>query len=117
MQECQSDGVMISIEATEEEVRSELAVYEGLLDIAGLKAWQRAQAAARLRAALEALPSEAHHALRVVRERVEQDRLPLFSLLEAAPLQVQSSHLSFQEFFCARAICARTRLLPAESAG
>ena len=33
-----------------------------------------------------------------------QDRLPLFRLLEPQPLQVQSSHLSFQEYFAACAL-------------
>ena len=86
------------------------------LDKAGLDAWRREQTAPRVREVVEALPSEAHHALRIVRERVEQDRLPLFSLLQTEPLQVQSSHLSFQEYYFARAICAKTRLLPVESA-
>ena len=35
-------------------------------------------------------------AMRAIRERVSQDRLPLISLLQAEPLQMQSSHLSFQ---------------------
>ena len=34
-----------------------------------------------------------------------QDKLPLLSLLQVEPLQLQSSHLSFQEYFAARAIC------------
>jgi len=38
--------------------------------------------------------------LRELRERVVQDRMPLLSLL-----QVQSAHLSFQEYFAARAVC------------
>ena len=41
------------------------------------------------------LPTEAKEALRAVRERVAQDRLPLLSLLEAEPLLMRSSHLSF----------------------
>jgi len=55
--------------------------------------------------ACDAMPAEAKEALRVVRERVAQDRLPLLSLLEAEPLQMRSSHLSFQEYFTVRAIC------------
>jgi len=51
------------------------------------------------------LPAEAKSALRAVRERVAQDRLPLLSLLEAEPLLMRSSHLSFQEYFTVRAIC------------
>ena len=45
------------------------------------------------------LPAEAKEALRVIRERVTQDRLPLLSLAEPEPLLLQSSHLSFQEYF------------------
>ena len=59
-----------------------------------------------------ALPAEAKEVLRVVRERVAQDRLPLLSLLEAEPLQMQSSHLSFQEYFVVRAICTGKHRLP-----
>ena len=44
-------------------------------------------------------------ALRAIRERVLEDRLPLLSLLQAEPLQMQSSHLSFQEFYTAKALC------------
>ena len=38
-------------------------------------------------------------------ELVTQDRMPLLSLLQASPLRVQAAHLSFQEFFAARAVC------------
>ena len=40
-----------------------------------------------------------------MRERVVEGKLPLLSLLEASPLRVQSSHLSFQEYFAACALC------------
>ena len=43
-------------------------------------------------------------ALADVRNRVARDELPLLSLLQAEPLQLQSSHLSFQEYFAARAL-------------
>ena len=49
-------------------------------------------------------------ALAEVRGWVARDELPLLSLLQAEPLQLQSSHLSFQEFFAARALCEGTRL-------
>ena len=62
--------------------------------------------AADVRAACEQHLSEAmHEALRTVRARVRADELPLLSLLQAEPLQLQSSHLSFQEYFAARALC------------
>jgi Ran GTPase-activating protein (RanGAP) involved in mRNA processing and transport len=61
------------------------------------------------------LPAEAKEALRAVRERVAQDRLPLLSLLEAEPLRMQSSHLSFQEYFTMRAICTGEHRLPRDS--
>ena len=51
------------------------------------------------------MPVEMRDALATVRERVGQDKLPLLSLLTADPLQVQSSHLSFQEYYAARQIC------------
>jgi len=40
-----------------------------------------------------------------VRERVLVDALPLLSLWQSEPLQLQSSHLSFQEYFAAIALC------------
>ena len=45
-----------------------------------------------------------------VRRRVRRDELPLLSLLQAEPLQLQSSHLTFQEYFGARALCEGARL-------
>ena len=39
------------------------------------------------------------------RSRAMQDKLPLVSLLTTEPLLLQSSHLSFQEYFAARALC------------
>ena len=59
-----------------------------------------------VRAACELHLSEAlREALRTVRERVHVDALPLLSLLQSEPLQLQSSHLSFQEYFAAIALC------------
>jgi len=58
-----------------------------------------------LRKACALLPAAMQAAVRAVQERVLQDRLPLLSLLQAEPLQLQSSHLSFQEYFAARSIC------------
>jgi Ran GTPase-activating protein (RanGAP) involved in mRNA processing and transport len=59
-----------------------------------------------VRAACEARLSVAlRTALRMVRERVLVDALPLLSLVQSEPLQLQSSHLSFQEYFAARALC------------
>ena len=54
--------------------------------------------------------AELREALAKIIERVLQDRMPLLSMLQAQPLQVQSSHLSFQEYFAARAICTGARL-------
>jgi hypothetical protein len=65
--------------------------------------------------ACDAIPAEAKEALRAVRERVAQDRLPLLSLLEAEPLLMRSSHLSFQEYFTVRAICTGKHRLPRDS--
>ena len=73
-----------------------------------------AEAANQVKAAVAdvAAPNEVEQALETLRQRVEQDRLPLLSLLEPDPLRVQSSHLSFQEYFTARAICKRDTRLP-----
>jgi len=69
---------------------------------------QRAMAARApaVRAACEARLSVAlRTALRTVRERVLVDALPLLSLVQSEPLRLQSSHLSFQEYFAARVLC------------
>jgi len=70
--------------------------------------FQRAMArsSAAVRTACDAYLSKAmRKALGMVRERVLKDALPLLSLMQAEPLQLQSSHLSFQEYFAARALC------------
>ena len=71
---------------------------------------------AALHCAVAELPEAMQDALRAVRERCMQDRLPLVSLLQADPFEMQFSHLSFQEFFAARATCARTYRLPPSAA-
>ena len=58
-----------------------------------------------LNSALQNLPREWRDARDGIVERVRQDRLPLLSLLSVTPLEMQSSHLSFQEFYTARALC------------
>eukprot|EP00900_Chrysochromulina_parva_P013356 jgi/Chrpa1/22020/Chrysochromulina_OHIO_Genome00027621-RA len=59
-----------------------------------------------VRAACEAHLSEAmREVLRTVRERVLVDALPLLCLVQSEPLRLQSSHLSFQEYFAAIALC------------
>jgi hypothetical protein len=62
--------------------------------------------------AVQVLRDEERAAVAQVRERVGQDRLPLLSLLQVEPLQMQSAHLSFQEFFAAQAICSGKYRLP-----
>ena len=58
-----------------------------------------------LREARVSLPDATRAALAELRRRVALDQLPLLSLLQADPLLMQSSHLSFQEYFAARALC------------
>ena len=58
-----------------------------------------------VRDACAQLPQEMRDALAEVRRRVACDELPLLSLLQVEPLRVQASHLSFQEYFAARALC------------
>jgi len=59
----------------------------------------------------EHIPFYMRDALASVRQRLAADKLPLLSLLQAMPLQMQSSHLSFQEFFAVKAI-SRGRRFP-----
>ena len=58
-----------------------------------------------LTAACLMLPEGLKNALAEVRRRVARDELPMLSLLQIEPLQMQSSHLSFQEYYAARSIC------------
>ena len=58
------------------------------------------------------LPQSRRAAAQSIFERVRQDRLPVMSLIQVAPLEIQSSHLSFQEYFTARAIVDELRLPP-----
>ena len=85
------------------------------LDEAACRA-QMARADARrlpaLRSAVKALRDEKQAAVAQVRERVGQDRLPILSLLQVEPIQMQSAHHSFQEYFAARAICSGKYRLP-----
>ena len=62
--------------------------------------------------AVDSLPSEAHEELEAMKARVKDDKLPLLSLMQIDPLQMQSSHLSFQEYFAACAICSEKYRLP-----
>ena len=72
---------------------------------------ERIITAERLEAAARAL-SGANDAKEALKQRVLDDRMPLLSLLTADPLGMQSSHLSFQEFFAAKALCEEgTRLV------
>ena len=73
--------------------------------------------AGELHNACEQLPVEMRDALHTVRERVAKDELPLLSLLQAEPLQLQSSHLSFQEYFAARALCEEGTVLEVGGGG
>jgi hypothetical protein len=59
-----------------------------------------------VRVACDRLTMPMRDALSEVRRRVKHDKLPLLSLLQAEPLKLQSSHLSFQEYFAACALCS-----------
>ena len=65
----------------------------------------KAEKGRALRDACAQLSSLLRSALIQMRERVANDKLPLFSLQETEPLKLQSSHLSFQEYFAARMLC------------
>ena len=76
------------------------------------RAQAMAACAVELRAACgRELPETAREALAEVRRRVSCDSLPLLSLLQAEPLRLQSSHLSFQDYFAARALCEEGTVL------
>ena len=57
-----------------------------------------------MHAAVAALPAWLREAVQAVRTHVSHDQLPLLSLLQSQPLLMQSAHLSFQEYYAARAI-------------
>jgi len=100
-----------------EELRESDFRSSGLDEQSGraFEARQRQQRRSAVRAACEQLPIVTREALRAMRVRVTQDRLPLLKLLQLEPLQMQSSHLSFQEYYTACALCLGRRL-PASAA-
>ena len=95
-----------------EELRESDFRSSGLDEQSGraFEARQRQQRRSAVRAACEQLPPVTREALREMRVRVTQDRLPLLKLLQLEPLQMQSSHLSFQEYYTACALCLGRRL-------
>ena len=77
-----------------------------MLDHAGFISHIMATRSAEVREACSRmLPDATREALAEVRRRVARDELPLLSLLQTEPLQLQASHLSFQEYFAARSLC------------
>ena len=76
----------------------------------GLLSLAMEQSAAEVQDACARLPAVARDTLADVRRRVAHDELPLLSLLQTEPLRLQSSHLSFQEYFAACALCDGMRL-------
>eukprot|EP00900_Chrysochromulina_parva_P011100 jgi/Chrpa1/19992/Chrysochromulina_OHIO_Genome00027191-RA len=106
--------VQLADGATTGEVNHKQLASSGL-DEAACRAQMARADAERLPAldrAVQALRDEVRAAVAEVRERVGQDRLPLLSLLQVEPLQMQSAHLSFQDFFAANAICSGKYRLP-----
>ena len=65
---------------------------------------QRIITVAVLDAALLQVPGAAPTTLDELRSSMLHDELPLLKLLQAEPFEVQAIHLSFQEYFAARAI-------------
>ena len=57
--------------------------------------------------------TDGERALALLTQRAQMDTMPLLSLLQAQPLKLQAAHLSFQEYFAARAIF-EGKVLPAE---
>ena len=62
-----------------------------------------------LRAA-EQRVEDGESSLKALKELALAERMPLLSLLKASPLELQSAHLSFQEYYTARAICKGANL-------
>ena len=58
----------------------------------------------RLKKACAGMSPLMQSALEVMRTDVKDDGVPLMTMLSADPLRVQSSHLSFQEYFTARTL-------------
>ena len=73
---------------------------------------QRAKRRAAVSAACANLPAELRETLHTMLRRVAADKLPLFTLLQSEPYQMQSSHLSFQEYYTARSLADGRRLPP-----
>ena len=53
---------------------------------------------------------DGERSLKWLKELALAERMPLLSLLKARPLELQSAHLSIQEYYAARAICEGARL-------
>ena len=65
---------------------------------------QRVITEKHLRAAAQRV-EDSGSALDLLRSLALAERMPLLSLLQSRPLRLQSSHLSIQEYYAARAIC------------
>ena len=128
-----ANPLMLSMVASIFELRSGLAMPETVVDLytqatAAMLGRAGGGAAGELAPLLQAVFFEAQAAnqrvitekhLRAAAQRVEDgesaldllrslalaERLPLLSLLQSRPLRLQSSHLSIQEYYAARAIC------------
>ena len=99
-------------DGTKSDYMSDDSLTSSGLDETKVLARAMAACADDVRTACEAKLSDGmRKALRTVRERVMRDELPLLSLLQAEPLQLQASHLSFQEYFAARALCEEGTVL------
>ena len=105
------DGTLSAVLREADFLSSGLSVDEGR----AFEQRQRERRGAAVSEACAQLPTVVSDALWAVRERVRSDKLPLLTMLSSEPLQMQSSHLSFQEYYTARAICEGRRL-PAVSA-
>ena len=128
-----ANPLMLSMVASIFELRSGLAMPETVVDLytqatAAMLGRAGGGAAGELAPLLQAVFFEAQAAnqrvitekhLRAAAQRVEDsesaldllrslalaERMPLLSLLQSRPLRLQSSHLSIQEYYAARAIC------------
>ena len=133
-----ANPLMLSMVASIFELRSGLAMPETVVDLytqatGAMLGRAGGGSAGELAPLLQAVFSEAQSSetrvitethLRAAALRVEDgesslkrfkelalaERMPLLSLLQAHPLQLQSTHLSIQEFYAARAVCEKARL-------
>ena len=73
---------------------------------------QRVLTEAHIEAAISHVGPAHAHAVHAIVGMVRKEAMPMLSLLQAEPMQLQSSHLTIQEYYVAKAVCEEERELP-----